>query len=130
MVRVTTLDAVADDGVPRKFTVRSTKSDAWNRLENVPVGAVYLRRTKEGKVEALNVICPHAGCFVDFSPERGNFQCPCHESSFALDGSIASRKSPSPRAMDRLSVKVDENGAVWVGFQNFQAGRAEQVPVA
>lgn len=130
LVKVTMLEAVPDDGVPRKFTILSSKLDAWNRLDNVPIGAVYLRRTKEGKVEALNVICPHAGCFVDFSNERGQFQCPCHESSFALDGAIASRNSPSPRAMDRLIVKVDDNGAVWVAFQNFQAGRADQVPVA
>src|SRR5207302_9220658 len=64
-VRVTTLDALPDDGVPRKFPVLATRIDAWNKFTEVPIGAVYLRRTKDGQVQAFNVVCPHAGCFVD-----------------------------------------------------------------
>src|SRR5436309_4050216 len=63
-VRVTNLDAIPPDGVPRKFTIIADRSDAWNRYSAVPIGAVYLRRTEPSKVEALNVVCPHAGCFV------------------------------------------------------------------
>src|SRR5262249_50095213 len=128
--KVTTLDALPADGVPRKFPVIAAKSDAWSKFPDAPIGAVYLRRTKDDKVEALNAVCPHAGCFVDFSAERGIFRCPCHDSSFALDGKIAGAKSPSPRALDALDVKVDTDGAVWVTFQNFIAGRADKVPVA
>lgn len=129
-IKVTTLDALPDDGVPRKFPVLADKMDAWNKYHNAPIGAVYLRRTGDGKVEALNVVCPHAGCFVDFSAQRREFLCPCHNSSFALDGKIADPKSPSPRALDSLAVEVRGNGEVWVMFQNFQAGRAEKVPLA
>src|SRR5437870_5037199 len=64
-VRVASLDAVPADGVPRKFPVLADREDAWNKFQQVPVGAVYLRRTAEGKLDALNVVCPHAGCFVD-----------------------------------------------------------------
>jgi menaquinol-cytochrome c reductase iron-sulfur subunit len=129
-IKVTTLAALPDDGVPRKFPVLADQVDAWNKYRNVPIGAVYLRRTSDGKVEALNVVCPHAGCFVDFSPERSKFLCPCHNSTFTLDGKIDDPKSPSPRPMDSLSVQVRPNGEVWVTFQNFQAGRPEKVPVA
>src|ERR1700677_4444126 len=101
-IKVTTLSALPDDGVPRKFPVLADKVDAWNKYRDVPIGAVYLRRTGDGKVEALNVVCPHAGCFVDFSAERAMFLCPCHNSSFTLDGKIADAKSPSPRALDSL----------------------------
>src|SRR6185436_8802440 len=118
------------DGLPRKFPVIAAKVDAWNRFEAAPIGAVYLRRTADGKVEAFNAACPHAGCFVDFSESKKCFQCPCHDSSFALDGKIANPGSPSPRALDSLTVKVDDDGAVWVTFQNFQAGRADKVTVA
>jgi menaquinol-cytochrome c reductase iron-sulfur subunit len=129
-VRVTTLDALPADGLPRRFPVIAAKSDAWNRFQAAPIGAVYLRRTADDRVEALNVVCPHAGCFVEFAAAAGNFRCPCHQSTFALDGSIASPGSPSPRALDRLTVKVGDDGAVWVTFQNFQSGRADQVPVS
>jgi Rieske Fe-S protein len=129
-IRVTTLDALPDDGLPHKFPVLATRVDAWNKYTEVPIGAVYLRRTKEGKVQALNVVCPHAGCFVDFLPARGSFLCPCHNSTFTADGRIADRASPAPRPMDSLIVELRQEKEVWVQFQNFEAGRAEKTPVA
>jgi menaquinol-cytochrome c reductase iron-sulfur subunit len=129
-VKVTTLDALPADGVPRRFPVIAAKTDAWNRFEAAPVGAVYLRRTADGSVAALNVVCPHAGCFVDFVAGSGKFHCPCHQSSFATDGKISDARSPSPRGLDSLAVEVKPDGSVWVAFQNFEAGRPDKVPVA
>jgi len=129
-VRVTTLDALPADGVPRKFSVVADREDAWNRFGNVPVGAVYLRRTSDKTVEALNVVCPHAGGFVDYSGSNNCFICPLHNSKFALDGKISDPTSPSPRAMDTLEVEIRDGKEVWVKFQNYQAGKAEKIPVA
>ncbi len=129
-VRVTTLDALPVDGVPRQFAIVAGRSDVWNRYPASPIGAVYLRRVTENKIEALHAGCPHAGCFVDYAAGRSGFFCPCHNSSFALDGKISDAKSPSPRAMDTLEVEVRNGTEVWVKFQNFQAGHAEKVPVA
>jgi len=129
LVRVTSLEALSADGVPRKFSVVADREDAWNKFRNVPIGAVYLRRTTEGRLEALNVVCPHAGCFVDFNGGRGQFICPCHNSAFAMDGRIADAKSPSARGLDTLEVEVRNEKEVWVKFQNFEAGKAEKVPV-
>jgi menaquinol-cytochrome c reductase iron-sulfur subunit len=129
LVKVTNLAALPADGVPRKFPVLADKTDAWNRFVNVPIGAVYLRRTANDQVEALNVVCPHAGCFVDFLPEQGNFMCPCHNSLFTVEGKLADSKSPSPRALDSLRVEV-KDGVVFVAFQNFEAARPDKVPTA
>ena len=128
-VRVTRLSALPEDGLPRKFTISTDRVDAWTTYRDTPVGAVYLRRTDDG-VTALNVVCPHAGCFVNLAPDQGRFACPCHRSSFALDGSINDPASPSPRDMDELEVEIREDDAVWVRFQNFQPGREEKLPVA
>lgn len=127
LVRVASLSALPEDGEPRKFPVLATRIDAWNRTPNVPIGAVYLRRTGANQVRALNVVCPHAGCFVDFNASGRNFHCPCHNSSFALNGEIADPKSPSPRGLDELPVEVRADGEIWVAFRNFRAGVAEQV---
>jgi menaquinol-cytochrome c reductase iron-sulfur subunit len=129
-IRVTTIEALPDDGVPRKFPVLATRMDAWNKFTQVPIGAVYLRRTRDGQVHALNVVCPHAGCFVDFAGSRGIFLCPCHNSTFTLEGRIFDRASPASRPMDSLVVEVRLGKEVWVHFQNFEAGRAEKIPVA
>ena len=129
-VRITSLEAVPEDGIPRKFPVLATRVDAWNKFSQVPVGAVYLRRTPGGPVQAFNVVCPHAGCFVDYVVERGLFLCPCHNSTFTPAGRIADRASPAPRGMDMLEVELREQKEIWVKFVNFQAGRAEKIPVA
>lgn len=126
-VRVTTLDALPEDGVPRRFPVLAQRTDAWNKYPNVPVGAVFLRRTPKGEVEALNVSCPHAGCAVEFKSAARSYHCPCHDSKFNLDGSLGDLKSPSPRAMDALGVEIRGGTEVWVEFRNFEPGKAQKV---
>jgi len=123
-----TLEALPDDGIPRKFPVLATRVDAWNKFSETPIGAVYLRRTSDGQIQAFNVVCPHAGCFVDFLPDRNQYLCPCHNSAFSVTGAIADRSSPAARGLDSLEVEVRNAKEVWVKFQNFQAGRAEKVP--
>ena len=126
-VAVTSLDSLPDDGVPRKFTILATRIDAWNKFNAVPVGAVYLRRTSQTDIQAFNVVCPHAGCPVDFIPEEGHYHCPCHDSTFTIAGKIDDPSSPAPRGLDALEVQI-KSGTVYVKFQNFQAGRPEKVP--
>ena len=128
LVPITKLAAIPDDGVPRKFRVVMDRVDAWNTHRQLPVGAVYLRRMGDS-VEALNVVCPHAGCFVNVAADRSRFVCPCHKSSFDLSGAVNDPASPSPRDMDTLDVEV-RGDDVWVRFQNFLPGRAEKEPVA
>lgn len=128
-VRVTRLEALPADGVPRKFTVVSDRVDAWNKFPAAPVGAIYLRRTGETEVVALHSTCPHAGCFVDYVPGRNHFWCPCHNSAFGVDGSIETVGSPSARGLDGLAVEIRNGNEVWVKFQNFRTGSAEQIPV-
>lgn len=129
LVRVTALNALPDDGVPRKFPVRASRVDAWNRSPETAVGAVYLRREKGEKPRAFNVVCPHAGCFVDYMAAKGSYLCPCHNSTFALDGKINDAKSPAPRGLDELELEIRNESEVWVKFQNYRAGVAERVPV-
>jgi menaquinol-cytochrome c reductase iron-sulfur subunit len=131
-IKVTTLDALLVGGEPRKYSIIDDRSDAWNLYPQEPIGAVYLQRTAVDKVEALNVVCPHAGCFVDFDSGRKLFQCPCHDSSFRPDGSIANERSPSARPMDSLEVDPEklQVGEVWVKFQNFRSGKSEKIPEA
>jgi menaquinol-cytochrome c reductase iron-sulfur subunit len=126
-VFVAALSAVPTDGTPRKFSVIAGQKDAWNQLPPSPIGAVYLRRVGKA-VEALNVVCPHAGCFVDFLTDEKKYLCPCHLSTFGLDGRINDPRSPSPRAMDKLKAEIRKGKEVWVKFQNFRAGELEQLP--
>lgn len=127
-VRVTSMDGLPDDGIPRRFPVIADRVDAWNRTKNQRIGAVYLRRIPgSADVECFNAICPHAGCFVDYQQTNNVFRCPCHTSSFSLDGKVI-EPSPSPRDLDSLATQIDSDGGIRVAFSNFYTGREGQDP--
>ncbi len=126
-VKVTSLAGLPADGVPRRFMIYADQVNAWTRRSQVRVGAVYLRRTGPTDVQALSVTCPHAGCSVEYDPGRNGFLCPCHDSTFALDGSINDPKSPSPRPLDAITVELRHETEVWVRFQRFRIAVREKV---
>lgn len=128
-LRVATLEALPADAIPRRFAVLADKVDAWTRTPQTAIGAVYLRRMADGKVTAFNVVCPHAGCFVDYQASRQGYFCPCHNSTFSADGTINVPSSPSPRGLDEMQVEV-RGRDIWVQFQNFQTGRHDKVPMS
>jgi menaquinol-cytochrome c reductase iron-sulfur subunit len=127
-ILVASLSALPEDGTPRRFPVIASHTDAWNKSPQTPIGAVYLRRMGEKKVQALNMVCPHLGCPVEFKPELQGYGCPCHDSAFALDGRINNPSSPARRGMDELEVELRNGTEIWVKFQNFQAGEAKKIP--
>jgi menaquinol-cytochrome c reductase iron-sulfur subunit len=128
VVRVTSFSALPEDGTPRRFPVLADRRNAWNRSLNEPLGAVFIRRTGPDSAEALHAVCPHAGCLIDFATATGDFQCPCHKSSFDRSGRISQPNSPSPRDMDALEIQVRDR-EVWVRFQNFRTGSTRKIPV-
>jgi menaquinol-cytochrome c reductase iron-sulfur subunit len=138
-IRVASLDSLPEDGSPQKYPIIADRSDAWNFFPNVPVGAVYLRRAGKDQVEALQVVCPHAGCSIMVGKagktgtgplnEKGPvpiFFCPCHAASFDLSGKRLGAASPSPRNMDSLETEIRDN-EVWVKFKNFRTGTANKI---
>ena len=74
----------------------------------VPPGrSVAVFRDAEG-VYAISIICTHLGCIV--KPTAQGFECPCHGSRFASDGSVT--KGPAPRALSWLSVSMDGSNLI------------------
>jgi menaquinol-cytochrome c reductase iron-sulfur subunit len=135
-LRLASLETLPADGTPHKFPVIAERVDAWTRSVE-PVGAVYLRRTGPSEVEALQVVCPHAGCTVEFQQlttdagkEVSGFICPCHKAIFDATGKRLQATSQSPRDMDTLAVEIRNETEVWVQFQNFKLGTPNKVPLS
>ena len=132
-MRLASLDAIPEDGTPLKVSVIADRTDAWSRFPRESIGAVFLSRTAGqpgGKVTALQVICPHAGCSINFDTSGRKYFCPCHAASFDLAGIRTDATSPSPRNMDSLEVEVRDKNEVWVKFQTFGVGTAKKVAQA
>ncbi len=73
----------------------------------LPGRAVAIFRDAEG-VYAVSTVCTHLGCVVKSNPE--GFECPCHGSRFAKDGSVA--KGPAPQALPWL--RISGSGGNWI----------------
>lgn len=68
----------------------------------VPAGrTVAVFHDAEGAY-AISTICTHLGCIV--RPGREGFECPCHGSRFAADGTVT--KGPAPQPLPWLKVSV------------------------
>jgi menaquinol-cytochrome c reductase iron-sulfur subunit len=108
LVRIALLEQVPDDGKPRAFPVIADRVDAWNRYPAQRIGAVYLVRNEGDEAPiAFTAKCPHAGCFIGYTPGDDAFQCPCHTSAFKLDGTrVHGDAEVSPRDMDELEVEL------------------------
>jgi len=48
--------------------------------------AIY--KDAQGKIFALNPVCSHAGCIVNWNSAEKSWDCPCHGGRFAIDGKV------------------------------------------
>jgi nitrite reductase/ring-hydroxylating ferredoxin subunit len=98
----------------RKFRVNLPDSLAAGEAF-VPSGrSVALFRDAEG-VYAISTVCTHLGCIV--KPTGQGFDCPCHGSRFAPNGTVVKGPAPSPLAWLKVSAAggsyiVDEGATV------------------
>lgn len=53
-------------------------------------------RDEEGALHALSARCTHMGCSVRFNDAERSWDCPCHGSRFALDGSVLQGPAVEP----------------------------------
>ncbi len=74
-------------------------------------GKFYLSRLSDGGFLAMSLKCTHLGCSVGWNETENKFVCPCHASSFEINGNVIS--PPAPRALDLLSIII-EGGIVRV----------------
>lgn len=83
----------------RKFRVTLPETLAPGAAWQPPGRNVAVVRDAEG-VFAVSLVCTHLGCIV--KPSATGFDCPCHGSRFAPDGSVT--HGPAPVALNWIEV--------------------------
>ncbi|WP_437186068.1 ubiquinol-cytochrome c reductase iron-sulfur subunit [Planctomicrobium sp. SH668] len=126
-LKIGSVNSLRNEGEPSFFQVSGIKQDAWTTYPSTSLGAVYVRKDENGKLTCFNARCTHLGCTVTYRPDKEDFLCPCHASSFSIDGQ-RSNQIP-PRDLDHLECEIRNNDELWVKFQNFRAGREAKIPV-
>jgi Rieske Fe-S protein len=85
---------------------------ALGPASDVPVGSarifdtqgVVVTQATAGGYAAVSTVCPHQGCAVA-SVEGASIVCPCHGSTFALDGSVT--QGPATTGLQSRAVTLD-----------------------
>lgn len=93
-------------GKPQEVTFEHTRVDGWRTFQEK--GIAWVVRTSDKDVVAYSPQCTHLGCAYHWEASKNEFVCPCHGSSFSVDGNVT--EGPASRPLDRYDTRVeDEN---------------------
>jgi len=85
----------------KKLAIPLTKVPALEKVDGTVTldlkgRTVLFVRDSETSVRALNPVCTHKQCTVEYRPADKGFECPCHHSKFTGDGKVVSGPAPAP----------------------------------
>ena len=63
------------------------------------LGRKGIYRDEKGRLHAVSLRCTHMGCLVRFNAAERSWDCPCHGSRFAIDGSVL--EGPAVKPLER-----------------------------
>jgi glycine/D-amino acid oxidase-like deaminating enzyme/nitrite reductase/ring-hydroxylating ferredoxin subunit len=99
------------DVVKEFFKKRFSQSDLTEVADLAPGEArlvkyegesIALYKDDNGKLHALDPVCPHAKCMVDWNSAEKSWDCPCHGSRFSYDGELLT--GPSSRGLEIIEI--------------------------
>lgn len=89
---------------PLPVTIRVAHSDGYNQV--VERRTVFLVKTGESDVIALDSTCTHLGCRVSWDADAKLLKCPCHGGVYDTTGAV--KAGPPPMPLTRLATRVEE----------------------
>lgn len=89
-------------GVPEEVSFQRIRKNGWKLITEK--STAWLVKLSETEVVAYSPSCTHLGCAYHWEANKNEFVCPCHTTSFALDGKVLG--GPAPRPLDRYPVRT------------------------
>jgi Rieske Fe-S protein len=93
------------DNRPVPVTLRVAREDGYNEV--VDRFTVFLVKTGDAEVTALDSTCTHLGCRVSWDAETQELKCPCHGGVYDTLGQVKAGPPPSP--LVRMQTRIDGN---------------------
>ena len=91
------------DDRPTPVTIRVAREDGYNQV--IDRRTVFLVKTGETEVTALDSTCTHLGCRVSWDAETQELKCPCHGGVYDSTGAVKAGPPPAPLA--RLMTRIE-----------------------
>jgi Rieske Fe-S protein len=101
------LDALPDNQ-PVPVTLRVTRSDGYSQVVDRTI--VYLVRTGDQEVRALQSTCTHLGCRTSYDRKAKRIVCPCHGGVFDIQGNVIGGPPPAP--LPSLTTKIADGNVL------------------
>ena len=97
---------VGDQGIELSLAENPSLAEPGGQV-SVTAGdrRVLIARVDEATYAAVDQHCTHRGCSVAWKGEGSEFKCPCHGSTFAMDGKVT--KGPAKEDLARFEVQVE-----------------------
>ena len=86
------------DNAPTPIALRVVREDGYSQI--IERRVVFLVKTGEGAVTALDPTCTHMGCLVRWNDAERTWDCPCHGSRFTTQGQVIS--GPAEKALPEI----------------------------
>jgi menaquinol-cytochrome c reductase iron-sulfur subunit len=99
-----------EPGVPEEVVFRRNRVDGW-KITSEKTSA-WVVKTSDSQIVAFAPQCTHLGCAYHWDQRKKEFLCPCHTSTFSLDGKVTA--GPAPRPLDRYQARI-EGGKLLLG---------------
>jgi Rieske Fe-S protein len=93
------------DDRPTPVTLRVAREDGYNQV--IDRRTVFLVKTGETEVTALDSTCTHLGCRVSWDAETQELKCPCHGGVYDSTGAV--KAGPPPAPLPRLTTRIEGN---------------------
>lgn len=91
------------ENAPTPIALRVVREDGYSQI--IERRVVFLVKTGDASVTALDPTCTHLGCRVSWDAETRELRCPCHGGVYDHLGQVKSGPPPAP--LTRLSTKID-----------------------
>ncbi|MEO8128512.1 MAG: ubiquinol-cytochrome c reductase iron-sulfur subunit [Bryobacteraceae bacterium] len=88
---------------PEEVVFRKNRVDGWKVTSEK--STAWVVKLTDNQAVAFSPQCTHLGCAYHWDENNKNFLCPCHTSTFDMEGNVLS--GPAPRPLDRFQVRVE-----------------------
>ena len=83
--------------------------DGWAILRIKGRHILFVRDTDE-TIRAIDSVCTHKKCTVEYQPKLKKIVCPCHGSQFHLDGRVLS--SPAEKPLEVFAAELTDGKVI------------------
>ena len=91
------------DNEPTPVTLTVARLDGFREV--IDRRTIFLVKTQDSEVAAIDSTCTHLGCLVAWDSQAQLFKCPCHGGMYDRTGAV--KDGPPPAPLVKIATRID-----------------------